>query len=139
MTKINKVESLVDALAYANKAYQADSKAYKLRNPIMLRNFAPEGKHPVTEDGYRIFDSYLAGYKGAVWDISKKLAWTSNSGITNKHTLVNLLLVLGVKTEEDIMSVIYFLRKSIDPVIDKSTPLTYFEPDRVQTEGRKKR
>ena len=124
---MNKIEAVVDAIAYTLKAYQGDSLAYTLRNPILLRSYARPGKHQVDEEGHRIFDSYLGGYKAAVWDVELKLNGNSNCGLTETDRLRNLLGVLGLKKEEDILSVVYFLRKSLqDPSINQLTPLSYF-------------
>ena len=64
--KINRIEVLVDALSVLNGVNKPDSEAYQLRNPLLLRSFARPGKHDVDEQGRRVFDSYLGGYKAAV-------------------------------------------------------------------------
>lgn len=128
MTNLNKYEAIVDAIAYTLKAYQADSLAYTLRNPILLKSYAKPGKHEINEDGIRIFDSLLGGYKAAVWDIELKVSGTSNAGLLATDKLRNLLGVLGIKQEPEILSVCYFLRKALgNPDINPLTPLSYFK------------
>jgi hypothetical protein len=132
MTKnIDKVEAIVDALAFLHKSYQADSPGYILRNPILLRSFAKPGKHEITEEGIRVFDSLLGGYLAAVFDVKKKVSGGSNSGIKKTDRLVNLLGVYGINQESEINTVVYFLRKALqDPSITSKTPLSYFTLDK---------
>ena len=127
MGNINKIEALVDSISFLHKAYQPDSEAYKLRNPMMLKNYAPPGKHKIDEKGHRVFDSYLGGYKSAVYDVTIKLKGESNSGIKTTDTLRNLLAVYGINKEEDINTVVFFLRKAVNKDIHPLTPLSYFK------------
>ena len=127
MTNINRIEAVVDSIAFLHRAHQPDSEAYKLRNPIMLKNYAPPGKHKVNESGYRVFDSYLGGYKSAVYDVTIKLKGESNSGIKTTDTLRNLLAVYGINREEDITTVVFFLRKAVSKDVQPLTPLSYFK------------
>lgn len=122
----NKTECLVAAISYLHKAYQADSLAFRLNNPLLLKSYARAGKHAVTEDGYRVFDSLLGGLKSAIYDIELKISGNSNTGLQPTDKLRNLLGVLGIKKDEDVLSVVYFLRKAVDKDIDSSTPLSYF-------------
>jgi hypothetical protein len=125
---VKKIEALADALSFYNKAYQADSESYRLRNPLMLRNYAPPGKHKITDSGVRVFDSFLGGYKAALYDLKIKLGGESNSGIRPTDCLRNLLAVYQINQEQDILVVCYFLRKALaDPTITALTPLSYFK------------
>ena len=123
-----KIETLVDAISFAMKAHNADSLAYELRNPLLLKSFSRPGRHEINEDGIRVFDSHIGGYKAAYWDIEKKLSGESNSGLLISDKLKNLLNVLKIFKEEDINSVVHFLRKALkDPSINLLTPLSYFK------------
>ena len=125
--KINRIEVLVDALSVLNGVNKPDSEAYQLRNPLLLRSFARPGKHDVDEQGRRVFDSYLGGYKAAVFDVKLKISGESNTGLKPTDKLRNLLGVYGVKQENEQMSVVYFLRKALaDKNVDLLTPLSYF-------------
>lgn len=124
---INKTEALLDSISFLNKTYQGDSLAYCLRNPLLLKSYARDGKHRIDENGIRIFDSLLAGYKAGVFDLETKLSGKSNAGISSSDKLRNLLGVYGIKNEADINTVVFFLRKSLkDPEVTSLTPLTYF-------------
>lgn len=124
--QVNKIESLVDALSFMNKAHEPDSTAYKIRNPILLKNYAQPGKNKITEEGLRIFDSHLGGYKSACYDIGIKVNGQSSVGLKPTDKLKNLLAVYGIKSEDAQMSVVFFLRKALDKSIDLSTELSYF-------------
>lgn len=123
---VNRIEALVDAISYLHKFHQADSLSYRLRNPILLKSYARVGKHAIDENGYRVFDSHLGGYKSAVFDIELKLSGNSNTGLQPADKLRNLLGVLGIKKEEEVLAVVYFLRKAVDKDIDPLTTLSYF-------------
>ncbi len=118
---------MVDSISFLHRAYQPDSEAYKLRNPMMLKNYAPPGKHKIDEKGYRVFDSYLGGYKSGVYDVTIKLKGESNSGIKTTDTLRNLLAVYSINQEDEVNTVVFFLRKAVNKDITSTTPLSYFK------------
>jgi hypothetical protein len=124
---VNRIEAVVDALAFTHKAYQGDSLAYILRNPALLKSFSRPGKNEVNDDRYRVFETYLGGYSSACWEIKLKVDGKSNSGLKTDDKLRNLLGVMGVNQEKDILTVVSFLKKALgDPSISISTPLSYF-------------
>ena len=127
MSNVNKIEALVDSISFLHKAYSPDSEAYKLRNPIMLKNYAPPGKHKVDEAGFRVFDSLLGGYKSGVYDVTIKLKGESNSGIKTTDALRNLLAVYAINKEDEINIIVFFLRKAVSKDITPLTPLSYFK------------
>lgn len=125
--KIKRIEAIVDALAALNNFHKPDSVAYQLRNPLLLKSFAKPGKHQVDEQGRRVFDSFLGGYKSAAFDVELKISGESNTGLKPTDRLKNLLAVYGIKTDQEILNVVYFLRKALsDKDIDQYTPLSYF-------------
>lgn len=123
---VSKSEILVDAISNLNNFNGPDSLSYKIKNPLLLRSFAQPGKHKVTEEGYRVFDSLLAGFKSALYDICLKISGGSSTGLKPTDKLKNLLAVYGIKNEQDQMAVVFFLRKALDKTIDLSTELSYF-------------
>ena len=126
--KISKIEAVVDAIAALNKYHQPDSLSYQLRSPLLIKSFAKPGKHEVTDEGLRIFDSGVGGYKAAVFDMGVKIKGESNAGLKSTDRLRNLLGVYGIKQEADILAVVYFLRKALkDKDIDALTPISYFD------------
>lgn len=127
MIKKNKTEAIVDAISFLNNAYKGDSLAYQLSNPLLLKSYAKDGKHNIDAEGRRVFDSFLGGYKSAVWDVSLKISGKSNSGLKSTDKLRNLLKVYGISQETDIMTVVHFLRKALRvPEIEQTTPLSFF-------------
>ena len=94
---------------------------------MMLKNYSPPGKHKVDENGLRVFDSFLDGYKSGVYDVTIKLKGESNSGIKTSDTLRNLLAVFSINKEEDINTVVFFLRKAVSKEVTPLTPLSYFK------------
>lgn len=124
---MNRTEALVDALASVNEFSRPDSEAYQLRNPLLLKSYAAPGKHEIDEQGRRRFDSFLGGYKSAVFDVGLKISGGSSTGLKPSDKLRNLLAVYGYNKEPDQMQVVYFLRKALsDKTVDLSTPLSYF-------------
>ena len=127
MENPNKIEVLVDCLSWARGSYKADSLGYSLHNPCLLRDFSAPGKHKVSEDGYRIFSSFLGGYQAALADVAIKLSGKSNSKLTSESRLRNLFAVYGLRQEEEVTQAISFLKKALkDKDISHSTPLSYF-------------
>lgn len=124
---VNKIEAIVDAIGRLNGIGNPESDAYRLRNPILQLSFARPGKHEVDNHGRRVFDSFLAGYKAATFDISLKAAGHSRAGLRSTDTLANLLGCFGLKEKLGIDQVVNFLRKALsDPQISAKTPLSYF-------------
>jgi hypothetical protein len=125
--KIDKIEAIVDSLSFVHSAHHADSLAYRLRNPILLKAFGRPGKNDVDENGYRIYSSFLSGYQSALFDLLIKLSGTSNSGIKKTDLLRNLLGVYGINQDKDLTQVVSFLKKALqNPDISLQTPLSYF-------------
>lgn len=127
---VSKIEALVDALARINNAHNPESESYQLRNPLRLRSFAKPGRHMVNSDGLRIFGSYLAGYKGACFDITLKIKGLSRAGLTTTDSLDKLLHVYGFYEKAAIDNIISFVRRALkDNNISAKTPLSYFSED----------
>lgn len=121
-------EFIVASIAALNDFHNPESKAFRLRNPLLLKSFAPSGRHPVDEDGVRVYSSFLSGWKSAVVDIDLKLSGKSITGLRPDQSLRNLLKVLGVSTPEAQAFVVLFLRKAIgDKSINLATSLKFFE------------
>lgn len=127
MTKLNKYEAIVDAIARANGFHDPTSDCYKLRNPLLIRSFARPGKHETDEQGRRIFTSLLSGYKAALFDVELKITGNSRAGLKPTDTLANLLGVYGIKEAGGVGYVVSFLRRALDnQTLAADTPLSYF-------------
>lgn len=124
---INLIEALVDAIGHTNGINSPESEAYRLRNPLLIRSFARPGKHLIDDKGRRVFDSFLAGYKAATFDVQLKVAGKSRAGLKPDDGIVNLLGCYGLKEKLAVDKVVNWLKKSLqDPTITANTPLAYF-------------
>lgn len=122
-----KVEALIDAIAHQNNFDDPESTAYRLKNPLLVRSFGKPGKHEIDEEGRRIFDSVISGYRACVFDIELKLGGKSRAGLRAGDLLENLLGTYGVKGPAAVSNVVKFLRRAIgDQEISGRTPMTYF-------------
>ena len=120
-------ESIVLAIAALNDFHNPESHAFKLKNPMLLRSFAPDSRHSVDGDGVRVYKSAFSGLKSCVVDIDVKLSGKSVTGLRPDQTLQNLLKILGVKTKEQQAFIVRFLREAIgDKNISLATPLRFF-------------
>lgn len=125
---INKLEALLDALASLKGFNNPDSLCYQIRNPLMVKSFARPGKHEVTEDGLRVFDSTLAGYKAGLFDLEKKVSGTSRAGVKADDTLQNVFRVYGITELGGMDAACKYLKRALkDQAITKNTPLSYFQ------------
>lgn len=124
---VNKIEALVDAIGKLHGTSNPDSHCYQIRNPLKMRSFARAGKHEVDDDGQRVFASWLAGYKAAIYDMDLKVRGQSRAGLKTEDRVRNLLGVYGISEIAAIDNVVSFLRRALkDPTITKETPLVYF-------------
>src|SRR5438270_769949 len=124
---INRVEAVVDALFKLNGGMNPESECYRLRNPLMLKSFAPLGKHEIDDSGLRIFNSFLAGYKAACFDCDLKIRGKSRAGLKPTDPLSALLGVYGISSKQPQETVLSFLRRALnDQEISLKTNLSYF-------------
>lgn len=125
---VNKIEALIDAISKLNGcSNNPESTPYQIRNPLMLRSFAAPGKHDITPEGVRIFNSLLAGYKAAVFDVTLKLEGKSRAGLQPTDTLSQLLACYGITGKVSNDHVVSFLRRALkDDSVSANTQLSYF-------------
>ena len=90
---ISRIEALLFALASLNNWQAPHSDAFQLRNPLMLRAFAP--KHERDERGRRRFPSFSAGLDNGLMDLQIKCSGKSFSKLTPDNTLTDLVCVYG--------------------------------------------
>lgn len=127
---MDKIEAIVDAIGNLNGTTNPEADAYKLRNPLLIKSFARPGKHIIDEKGRRVFESYLAGYKAATFDVQLKVSGKSRAGLKPTDTITALLGVYGLKEKLAIDRVVNFLKKALqDKQITANTPLSYFMPE----------
>lgn len=136
--KVNqiKLESLMDAVAKLNGAFNPDSDLYSIKNPLKVKSFARPGKHQITEDGLRVFPSILAGMKAGLFDLELKIKGQSRAGLKTTDSLSSLLGLYGVQSKQAVDSVVSFLRRAMkDQSIKASTELSYFIEQPICTEN----
>jgi hypothetical protein len=123
----DKIEALVDAIAARNGWGRPTSDSYKLRNPLLLLSFSKPGKNEVDKEGRRIFESRLAGYHAACFDVGVKLSGKSKAGLKENDKLSDLLTTYGVTGWLSRRASLKFIRQAlVRPEIKLSTPLSYF-------------
>lgn len=126
--KINiKTEALLDALASLKGWHNPDSYSYQIKNPLLIKSFARPGKHEIDEEGRRIFNSWLAGYKACLYDVDMKISGASRAGLKTDDKLSNLLRVYGLPDGLGQDQVVKYLKRALkDQSITKETPLSFF-------------
>lgn len=125
---VDKIEAIVDAIAHLRGSNTTpDGDLYQLRNPLGLTSFALPGKHEIDNDGRRIFSSWMAGYRAAVFDCKLKCSGESRAHLTSDDKLENLLNVYGINQKPGQDKVVNYLRRALkDESISRTTPLSWF-------------
>jgi hypothetical protein len=125
---ISRIEALAGAFARLNAVHDPASKAFRLRNPLMLKAF--NLKHEKDGEGYRVFNSFSAGWDNALLDLIIKCEGKSHSHLKTTDTLRDLVKVYG-NDASSTRSVKNFLRLALtDEEIYENTELSFFLADR---------
>lgn len=129
MRPISRIEALCGAFAKMLGFHDPLSKAYQLRNPLMLRAFSV--KHEKDEEGYRIFSSFSSGWDSGILDLKIKCSGNSHAGLKADDTLVNLVQCFGYpRTSATYIK--KFLRHALkDDSIMEMQPLKWFMDDQA--------
>src|SRR5579859_1430622 len=93
MQPISRLEALAAAFGRLNGVHDPFSKAFRLRNPLLLRAFSV--KHEKDEEGYRVFNSFSSGWDNALLDITIKCSGKSHSRLKSDDTLRDLVILFG--------------------------------------------
>lgn len=126
---VNRLEALVDAISnLRGSVNNPDGDLYQQRSPIGVMSFSMPGKNEIDEQsGRRIFKSWLAGYRAALFDLEKKVSGGSRAGIKSTDKLDNVLRVYSITEKLGQQQVVRFLRRALkDENIHTGTPLAYF-------------
>ena len=124
---ITRIEALFDALASLKGWSNPDSLAYQLRNPLMVKSFSKPGKNEITEEGYRVFSTQLAGVRAGLFDLDLKIRGKSRAGIKTDDLLENVLRVYGIIELGGQQAVMKFLKRALKTQdIKTTTPLKWF-------------
>jgi len=124
---ISRISALVDALARLNGCHDPASRAYKNRNPLLLKAFSE--KHIRDADGYRIFSSWAAGYNNSENDLQIKCNGKSHSKLQTTDTLKDLVKFFGSDGSAT-RGVKNFIRHALNrDDVYENTPLSFFVED----------
>ena len=100
-----------------------ESRAFKLRNPLLLRTYRPEKK--CDSEHYREFSSLMGGFKAGIADLQAKCNGKSNR-LTVENTLKDAFAVYGFQHEATVRKLILFLRRALlDENISMNTPISW--------------
>lgn len=124
---VTRIEALFDALANLKGWNNPDSLAYQLRNPLMIKSFSKPGKNEITEEGYRVFSTQLAGIRAGLFDLTLKVTGKSRAGIKAEDQLDNVLRVYGIIELGGQQAVVKYLKRALKTQdIKTTTPLKWF-------------
>jgi hypothetical protein len=124
---ITRIEALFDAISSLKGWNNPDSLAYQLRNPLMVKSFSKPGKNEITEEGYRIFSTQLAGIRAGIFDLTLKVTGKSRAGVKADDKLENVLRVYGITELGGMQAVIKYLKRALKTQDIKTiTPLKWF-------------
>jgi hypothetical protein len=102
-------------------------EAYHLRNPMLLKAFAP--KHARDEKGRRVFRSFVAGYENGLIDLRIKCSGRSRSHLQPVDPIEKLICVYG-NNRSATRTVVNFLRHALkDDSIPETVNLGWFLED----------
>lgn len=118
-------ESLALAIAKINGGLDdPDSRAFKLKNPGMLKTYRPEKK--ADSENYRIFTTHAGGFKALIADLQAKCNG-KNHRLTVENTLSDMLKVYGFTNDAAQRKIILFVRRALqDESVSNSTKLAWF-------------
>ena len=129
---ITRIESLVDAFSRLNGFHDPFSRAYKNRNPLLLKAFS--ASHERDAEGYRVFNSVASGYNNALNDLQVKCSGKSRSKLEPTNTLKDLVKFFG-NDGSATRGVKNFLRHALsDENIYENTKLSFFLEPTVSKE-----
>lgn len=124
MVKITRLEALAAAFGKLNGVHDPFSKAFQLRNPLMLKSFS--AKQEKDEDGYRVFSSFASGWDNALIDLKIKCSGGSYCRLKPEDTLRDLVTHFG-NAACATRSIKNFLRHALNnDEIYESQPLAWF-------------
>lgn len=110
---IDRIEALADAIADLNGWGDPCSQAYQLRNPLLLRAFSLSRMQKQDEEGYRVFQSGVDGYKAGRHDLALKVSGVSRSGLGVDSTLRDLLASYKLQHVIAVKRCVQFLERAL--------------------------
>ena len=124
----NRFEILAVSISKQNGAFDdPSSRAFKLRNPLLLKTYRPEKK--ADSDNYRVFTSLMGGFKAGVVDLQAKCSG-KNHRLSANNTLGDMLALFKFESESATRPIILFLRRALeDDLVSLNTPLSWFNEE----------
>lgn len=119
-----RMEAMVLVFGRMNGAFDdPESKAFKLRNPLLLKTYRPEKQ--CDSEHYRIFTSLMGGFKAGIADLQAKCSGKNNR-LNAANTLKDVFAVFGFANDATARKMILFLRRSLlDENISLNTELRW--------------
>lgn len=112
-----------------------DSKAFKLRNPGMLKTYRPEKK--TDSDHYRIFTSSMGGFKALVADLQAKCSG-KNHRLSVENTLGDMLRIFGFESSVAQRKIVLFVQRALqDESVTIHTKLSWFSESPIPVQIQK--
>jgi hypothetical protein len=100
MSDVSKLEFLADAIAEYNGAHDPRSRAYKLRNPLALKEVRVRqgegGKKVIQFGDLRSYRSWVHGYESGLYDLKVKCSGKSSSGLNEYSSIAELVAYYGM-------------------------------------------
>lgn len=125
--KLSRIEALLSAFAHLNDWVHPTSRAFRNRNPLLLKAFSQ--KHERDEDGFRVFNSVPSGWDNSLMDLQIKCSGKSNANIKETSTLRDLVRFFGNDASAT-RSVKNYLRHALnDDSIRETQELKWFIED----------
>lgn len=108
------------------------SRAFKLRNPLMLKTFRPEKR--VDSENYRIFTSFGGGFKAGVADLMAKCTGTAHR-LSLDNTLRDMLKLFGFVDDRVQRKIVLFIQHGLeDESVNLNTKMQWFFEESVEVE-----
>ena len=126
---VSKLEYLCDAIAEYTGSHDPRSEAYKLRNPLALREAevaqGESGKKVIHFGELRKYRSWVHGYESALFDLKMKCSGKSSTGIVQYSTISDLSRFYGLNgsTAENVAD---FLSVALEAKVTADTKLFVF-------------
>jgi hypothetical protein len=123
---VSKLEFLCDAIAEYTGSHDPRSDAYRMRNPLALRETRFDRETKKLKVGeLREYRSWVCGYESALYDLRMKCSGQSQSGLTEYSSIADLTKFYGLNgsTAENVAD---FLSVALSAKITRETKLFVF-------------
>jgi hypothetical protein len=110
---VSRLEALVDAIGKLNGMDDPESRAYQLRNPLLLKALSLTRLQAQDEGGVRQFESLLGGYRAGLNDLHLKCAGLSRAKLNGKNSLEDLLGSLDIQHAIAVKRVVGFVQRAV--------------------------